>query len=357
MIDYQNTLVILSPGFPENAEDSTCLPAQQSFIRSLNKILPKLKVIILTFQYPHFRSTYEWYGNQVVSFGGMNKKRIHRLLVWLKVWKQLKKINKQENILGLLSLWCTETAFVGKLFASKNKLQHFCWVLGQDARKGNKMVKIINPHPNELIGMSDFLVNEFFRNHGVLPSHMVPNGINPDLFSEQTSPKDIEIIGVGSLIELKRYDIFISIIRKVTDTFPYLSALLCGDGIQKNKLELQIQNLNLQQNLELIGEISHHEVLKLMTRTKIFLHTSSYEGFSGACLEALYAGAHVISFCFPLKANIDHWHVVSTPEEMIAKTIELLKDSNSDYKHILPFKMDDSAKGIMDLFFKANDND
>jgi glycosyltransferase involved in cell wall biosynthesis len=357
MINYQNTLVILTPGFPENTDDSTCLPAQQSFILSLNKVSPKLNVLILTFQYPHLRSTYDWYGNQVVSFGGMNKTKIYRLLIWLNVWKQLKKINKQENIFGLLSLWCTETAFVGKLFARKNKLRHFCWVLGQDARKGNKMVKLINPNPKELIGMSDFLVKEFFRNHGILPFYMIPNGINPDLFYECNVCKDIEITGVGSLIELKRYDIFIAIIKKVTEIFPSLSAILCGNGNQKNKLELQIQNLNLQQNLKLIGEISHHEVLKIMARTKIFLHTSSYEGFSGACLEALYGGAHVISFCFPVKCNIDHWHVVSTPEEMIAKTIELLKDSNTDYRQILPFKMEDSAKAIIDLFSKTNDND
>ena len=54
-----------------------------------------------------------------------------------------------------------------------------------------------------------------------------------------------------------------------------------------------------------------------MQRTKIFLHTSSYEGFSGACLEALYAGAHVISFCEPMKQKIDHWHIVKDEKEML----------------------------------------
>jgi hypothetical protein len=35
MNNERKTFVILSPGFPENEADSTCLPLQQSFIRSL----------------------------------------------------------------------------------------------------------------------------------------------------------------------------------------------------------------------------------------------------------------------------------------------------------------------------------
>ena len=46
------TLVILSPGFPKDEADTTCLPAHQVFIKSLNKNFPSLKIIILSFQYP-----------------------------------------------------------------------------------------------------------------------------------------------------------------------------------------------------------------------------------------------------------------------------------------------------------------
>jgi glycosyltransferase involved in cell wall biosynthesis len=353
MIDYPKILVILSPGFPANSEDSDCLPAQQSFIRSLNKVFPELLVVVMTFQYPHYRSVYNWHGNQVISFGGRNKKKLYRLLVWKNVWQQLKKTNEQRNIVGLLSLWCTETAFLAKLYARRNKLKHYCWLLGQDARKGNKMVTLINPQPKELIGLSDFLVSEFFRNYGILPAYMIPNGIDPESFPESPGEKDIDISGAGSLITLKRYDIFIQIIKKVSEAFPTLVTTLCGDGDEKIKLQSQIKELNLQENIKLTGKIPHQEVLKIMTRSKVFLHTSSYEGFSGVCLEALYAGAHVISFCYPITRNIDHWHVVSTEEEMITKTIELLQNPHTEYYPVLPFKMEDSAKAMMKLFFET----
>ena len=36
----QKTLIILSPGFAKDEADTTCLPAQQVFIKALNKNFP-----------------------------------------------------------------------------------------------------------------------------------------------------------------------------------------------------------------------------------------------------------------------------------------------------------------------------
>ena len=349
MIEQRKTLIILSPGFPANEEDSSCLPAQQSFVHSLNKIFPEIKIIIFAFQYPYIKSNYTWNNNEVISLGGKNRKKLFRLQMWRKVWLKLKSLNENENIIGLLSFWCTETALIRKSFAKKNKLKHFCWISGQDARTGNRMIRLINPQPQELIAMSDSLATEFFNNYKIFPLHIIPNAIDPDLFSSNKNEKDIEISGAGSLIHLKRYDIFISIVKKITEKFPSAKAVLCGKGAEEKKLKLLIEKLNLENNITLTGEIPHNDVLKIMQRSKIFLHTSSYEGFSGACLEALYAGAQVISFCNPVNQKIDHWHIVKTEKEMIEKTIELLQNSSTEFTPVLPFTMENTAKKIMSL--------
>jgi len=44
----QETLVILSPGFPGNEADSTCMPPQQIFVKALRAICPGLEIIVLT---------------------------------------------------------------------------------------------------------------------------------------------------------------------------------------------------------------------------------------------------------------------------------------------------------------------
>jgi glycosyltransferase involved in cell wall biosynthesis len=88
-----------------------------------------------------------------------------------------------------------------------------------------------------------------------------------------------------------------------------------------------------------------------MQRSKLFLHTSRYEGCSTVCLEALYAGAQVISFCYPFDHPVPHWHVVSDAEAMIAKAKELLQDPDTSiYTGIVKHSMEESAKAVMELF-------
>jgi glycosyltransferase involved in cell wall biosynthesis len=344
------TLVVLSPGFPANEADTTCLPSQQLFIKSLNQNFPSLNIIILCFQYPHFSSVYQWNNNKIIAFGGRNRGKIYKLLTWLRVWKTLNQLKRKNEITGLLSFWCGECALAGKWFGKRNGIKHYAWILGQDAKKNNRYIKWIRPGPDELIAMSDFLADEFFKNYFMRPAHIVPNGIEINLSSKKIAKKDIDIAGAGSLIPLKRYDIFISVIKKITDKITVVHAVLCGKGSEENNLRLLIEGFNIQDNISLAGELQHKDVLEIMQRSKIFLHPSSYEGFSSACLEALSAGAHVISFFRPMNEQISHWHIARTEEEMISKALEILQDHQASYEPVSPYIMSDTAKKMMLLF-------
>ncbi len=340
------TLIILSPGFPKDEADTACLPSQQIFVKSLNKIFPSLKIIALSFRYPFSISPYKWQGNLIIPFNAKQK----ALLARIRIWRALDELKKNHHIVGLFSFWCGECALIGKYFGKRNNLKHFTWISGQDARKGNKYISLIRPKPYELVAMSDFLAKEFYKNYGVKPLHVVPIGIDASMFEKKIHKKNIDIIGVGSLISLKQYDIFISIIKSLSNNFDSIKTIICGKGPQKEALQSAIDKMLLSKNVLLIGEKPHTEVLQLMQRSKILLHTSSYEGFGAVCIEALYAGCHVISFVNPMKRDIDHWHVVKTKEEMINKVIELLGNSETEYTAELPYIMDDSVKAVMQLF-------
>ena len=344
----EDTLVILSPGFPAIEADTTCLPAQQQFVQHVHEQFPDLTIIVLAFHYPYINSTYTWKNVHVVSFNGRNKGKLQRLVLWAKVWRKLAAINRSHRIVGLFSFWCTECALVGKHFAQQKKLKHLTWILGQDAKVDNKFVKFIRPQANELLAMSDFLAHTFEVNHGVKPQYVIPNGVDPRLFPPQVNKRDIDVLGVGSLIKLKQYDLFIDLIAKLEN--PNIRAVICGKGPEEKALAELIHQHKLEKNISLAGELQHPEVLQLMQRSKIFLHTSYYEGFSTVCLEALYAGAHVISFCKPMPAPIPHWHIVSHEQEMLEKLAELLGSSALEHHPILPYSMKDSAHKIMQLF-------
>jgi glycosyltransferase involved in cell wall biosynthesis len=343
-------LVILSPGFPKDEADSTCLPSQQIFVKALNRNFPTIGIIILSFQYPFTRASYDWHGNRVIACNGRNRGKIFRLLLWRRVLQQLKIIHKENNVIGLLSFWCGECALLGNRFAKKYNLKHHSWILGQDAKKENRYVSRIKPSAAELIALSDFLVETFFLNHSIRPAHIIPNGIDTGDFIRTDGARTVDILGVGSLIPLKQFDLFIKNIKAVKTTFPNIKAVICGSGPEGDKLKILIAESGLEDNISLAGELPHLGVLQLMQQTKILLHPSNYEGFSAACLEALYAGCHVISFVQPMKKGIEHWHIAKDEEDMLRLSMHVLQDTVHDHRPVSPYLIDDSAIAMMKLF-------
>ncbi len=344
-----NALVIITPGFPENEWDSTCLPAQQSFIRALNTYFPQQKIIIISFQYPFVKKKYKWNGNTVIALGGKNRGKFFRWMVWRRATTHLQKINAGYTITGLLSFWCDECAFIAQRFAKKNSLQHYCWLLGQDARKGNRYVAKMAAPATTYIALSDFIRETFANNYSISPANTIPIGIDINEYTADVKEKTIDIMAAGSLIPLKQYEIFIAVIAELKKTMPDIKAVLCGGGPELKKLQTSINDLSLQHNIRLCGERSHEDILNTMQRAKIFLHPSSYEGFGMVCIEALYAGAQIISFCKPVEARVKNWHIAENKEDMIEKARQLLETLPPPEK-VLPFSIEDTAAAVMKLF-------
>jgi len=349
MITKQHTLIICTPGFAKDEADTNCLPMQQNLIRSIKHHQPNLDIIVLAFQYPYVKKTYQWFGITVMSFNGRNKGGIKKFLLRRELDAVLKKINSNNKVIGILSFWYGECAWVGKRFAGKNQLKHFCWLLGQDAKKENNYPKKLHAGTAELIALSDFIQSAFEKNHGIQPAHLIPPGIDTKEFNNSLPVKDIDIIAVGSLIPLKQYDLFITTIAAIKKIFPNIKAVLTGEGPERKKLEALVEANSLQQNITLTGELQHNEALQWMQRAKIFLHPSSYEGFGVVMLEALYAGCEAISFCKPMQQDIAHWHIVPDAAAMQQKTIQLLQ-SNLPQERVCPFHIDDTTKKMMELF-------
>jgi glycosyltransferase involved in cell wall biosynthesis len=349
-MNSRKTLVVLSPGFPANEEDCTCLPAQQSFLKSLKEISPELQIIVISFQYPYTSRAYRWYGIDVIPLDGRNKGKFHRLGVWAEAWKQLRQIRRTEQIQGIFSFWCTETALIGKWFGKHYRIKHVCWISGQDAKKTNIFVKYIRPRAEELAVMSDFLETEFMNNHRVQPAFIVPPGIEPSLFESLPDKRDIDLLGCGSLIPLKRYDLFIQIVHALKAEFPEIRAVICGKGPEKEKLQALITDRGLNENIFLTGEQPHREVLNLMQRSKVFLHPSEYEGFGVVCIEALYAGAKVVSLVRPMKNDVENWHTVLSEGEMMSRIKNLLTEQGALPKRVTFRTMTETAKNLQQLF-------
>lgn len=347
---------MLTPAFPAEESETHWVPTQQLLVKNLKRCRPDLTIVVLSFYYPGRSSGYEWEGIPVHSFNGQRNRKVRRPFFWLAVWRKLNRIRKEREVIGILSFWCGECALVGHYFGRRYAIPHFCWICGQDARKSNKLVRWIRPRAEELIAMSDFLVKEFETNHGIRPRYRIPNGIDPGRFPSiegqgfGAEERDIDILGAGSLSRLKQYDRFVEVVGALRHSLPGIRSLLCGEGEDRSKIESAIKSAGLEETIRLTGELPHEEVLRLMRRARIFLHTSGYEGFGVVCLEALYAGAQVISFNQPMQSPIPRWHIVPDMAAMFHKAMEILSDQNQEYAPVLPYTMEDSARAILELF-------
>lgn len=344
------TLIIITPGFPANEDDSTCLPPQQTFVKALKEVNPQLDIIVLTLQYPFFSKAYTWNGIKVISYGHPANSRLSRFFTGYRVLRTLKKLESDHHIIGLLSFWLGKAALIADKFAKKHQLKHYCWLLGQDAKPGNKYFYKIKPCGKSLIAISDFIADGLNKNYGVLAHHIIPVGVDTALFSTGNKVKDIDILGAGSLIQLKQYAIFIEVVQSLTMYFPGIKAVICGDGPEMGKLREMINSMGLQSNVLLAGRQTHPEVLAYMERSKILLHPSNYEGFSTVCLEAIYARAKVVSFIQPMSASIENWYIATDKEDMAHLAKSVLQDTLVKYESILPYTVQDSATAITKLF-------
>ena len=81
-------LIVLSPGFPQDEQDSTCIPWLQQFLLSLRRVSPSLEVVVIAFQYPFHSREYTWHGIRVFALGGANRKTWRRLITWAKALRK-----------------------------------------------------------------------------------------------------------------------------------------------------------------------------------------------------------------------------------------------------------------------------
>ena len=140
MISSKNIL-ILTPGFPADENDDTCIPPLQEFLIEFSNQFPCVKFFIITLQYPLENKKYSWQNIPVYSCRGKNKKFPLRFSSWIKAFKFFLKIKKENEINVIHSFWLGEAALLGTFFSYVSKIPHLNTLMGQDVLKENKYLK------------------------------------------------------------------------------------------------------------------------------------------------------------------------------------------------------------------------
>lgn len=130
-----------------------------------------------------------------------------------------------------------------------------------------------------------FLTNcDFFRNKaisiGCPPEKIKVNrsGLDCDRFTYQprTLPEDgsIQIATTGRLVEKKGIEYVIRAIARLIPTHPQIRYKIIGEGPLRNHFTELIQELNLSNNVELMGWCNETEIVDILSKTQIFVAPS-----------------------------------------------------------------------------------
>jgi glycosyltransferase involved in cell wall biosynthesis len=129
------------------------------------------------------------------------------------------------------------------------------------------------------------------------PAHVrvVHNGIDMLRFKYVMGDESAQpsILGVGSLLPLKRWDRVLRVIQCVRARGYDCRLTIAGEGPERPALELQSRNLGLGEHAEFIGATS--DVPELLKQSRLLVHSSETEGCPNAVIEAMACGRPVVA--------------------------------------------------------------
>lgn len=336
-------IIWITPGFAASEADSSCLPLQQALLRAFRNAAG-YDVAVLALHYPFRKEPYTWHGINVYPFNGRNRGGPKRWLRALAVQRRLEQLHQHRRIIGIVSCWYGEAAALGSAFARQERLSHYCWLLGQDARAANPWPRRLRLPASELVALSSSVADTFRLAHGRQPAHRIAPGVVS--FAASGQPRRIDLLGVGSLIGLKRWTVFLQVVARLRTQQPELRAMLIGTGPAEPPLRAEAEALGLSGTVLFAGELAHEAVLRQMAQARVLLHPSEYEGYSGVCQEALSVGTPVVSCCHPGDVDSPYWLQGQTVAELEALVLPwLLREGISPQ----PFPIEDTARAWLQL--------
>lgn len=207
-----------------------------------------------------------------------------------------------------------------------------CCGEGGEKRENRLFSKLHGPDPViehlllEAVAAADLVITrgnlaiQYFQEHKVSTQfHVVPGGIDGNIFSLVEVPAEYDLIIVGRIAPVKRMEIFLQVVNKVRAVRSDIRAVILGDGPLRESLETYARELNLHDIVCFAGY--QNDVASWLQRAKIFVLTSESEGLSQAMIQAMLCG---------LPAVVTH---VGEAEELIQNGVNgfLVRDMDVNF--------------------------
>lgn len=188
-----------------------------------------------------------------------------------------------------------------------------------------------------LICQTSLMKESLIKNLGRSPvdnTVVIRNPVNIDFIQSNidNSPSGKYIVSCGRLIKLKQFDVLINAFKKIVDIYPEYKLVIIGDGEERESLNSQVVNLELEEKVIFTGNIENP--YQWFSCAEIGVVASSIEGFPNVLLEMMASGTSKIVTTPCADGLVDIPNMIITEgfsESDIAKGLTKVLSSNRNY--------------------------
>ena len=163
----------------------------------------------------------------------------------------------------------------------------------------------------------------------------INNGVNiTDINRANESKADINLIIISRLVVQKNINIVIEAMKLLDNKNLKLSII--GEGGEFSKLENTIHDLNLQNQVQLLGKIDNNKIPQFLLTADIFIQASDYEGLPHSVLEAINYEVPILSTetggCKDLLNDGERGFIIPMPpdKKVIAENISFIIENKAE---------------------------
>lgn len=159
------------------------------------------------------------------------------------------------------------------------------WAIGKTYEKARMVLTVTNRNLKIIKSLSNSNAN------------LLHLGITPPCISrkrEIMSSESVNIIQVGALVEQKGQKILVEAINRIKDRFPDIHVNIIGSGYCEGDLRKMINKYDLNDKIELKGNMENRRVFELYSESDIYIMASWNEGIGMSYLEAMSMGLPII---------------------------------------------------------------
>ncbi len=125
----------------------------------------------------------------------------------------------------------------------------------------------------------------------------VPNVVSTEYFlpKEEFIKEDFQFINIGYLDKKKNQTLLIRAFSKAFHVNKNVKLSILGGGSEYNNLQNEINKLNMQEQIKLVGFAPRKLVLEELQKSDTFVLSSKYETFGVVVIEAMSCGLPVVA--------------------------------------------------------------